>query len=159
MVETGFGKGMGRGESPRSRFDDWKALGSLPSVALSSFQMDESYGGHGCWANVSWDLVCGCRLGCGGRSRGLSSGLSGGSRVGKLSVSCGEDGPVASRQFVGGGDVANRGMQPDGVVVGDVSGDQSLGVLRSERRAWSDGFGLEGLVPAVQLAVGLWVVR
>ena len=128
-VKTGFEEGIGRSESPRSRLDAWKALGSLPSVALSSFQMDRSYEGQGCWANDLWDLVCGCRFGCGGDSRGLSSGLSCASCGGELLVWhrpigwYGEDGQVTSSEFIGGCDVSNRGVQPHGVVVLDVRGD------------------------------------
>jgi hypothetical protein len=102
-VKTGTEEGMGRGESPRSRLDVWKALGSLPSVARSSFQMNRSYGRQSCWANDSWDLVRRCPVGCGGGdSRGLSSGLSGDSGGGKFLVADGEDGHVTSSEFVGG---------------------------------------------------------
>jgi hypothetical protein len=52
-----------------------------------------------------------------------------------LVASC-EDGSFLAGEFVGWGDVADRGVKPHGVVVIDETGDQATGVLEVQGDAW-----------------------
>ena len=65
---------------------------------------------------------------------------------------------VAAFETVFGGDEADGGVQPGGVVVFDESAGDPLGVLDVERGERADGLFLEGLMEAFELAVGLGVV-
>ena len=54
-----------------------------------------------------------------------------------------------------GRDVADGGVQARGVIVVDEVAGDALGILQIQRRQRPDGLVLEGLVKALQLAVGL----
>src|SRR5215211_2400658 len=96
-----------------------------------------------------------CRLlvgdGAPGATR-LSSGL-------ELGVTGGPDRGRPAGEDVGRGHVADRAVQADGVVVVDPAGDEGAGVVESGGLTGADRVGLDGLVPALDLAVGLRVVR
>ena len=59
-----------------------------------------------------------------------------------LVASC-EDGSFLAGEFVGWGDVADRGVKPHGVVVIDETGDQATSVLEVQGDTWADALGFE----------------
>ena len=75
--------------------------------------------------------------------------------LGQFAIACGEDLLVAAVELVLGRDVADGAVQADGVVMGDVIGDDAAGVVERQRHLDADAIALEGFVPAFDLAVGL----
>ena len=70
--------------------------------------------------------------------------------LGEFAVAGGEDLLFPSCEFVGGGDVADGAVEPDGVVVFDVVVDDPASVVEAERGLRSDAFGLECFVIAFE---------
>ena len=58
-------------------------------------------------------------------------------------------------EVVGRGQIVESGMKPLVVVLIDVGLDDCLGLFKSPQRLRSDAFGLEGLMEAFDLSVGL----
>jgi len=56
-----------------------------------------------------------------------------------------------------GGDIPESAVQPDGLVMLDVTFDQAAGILERERATGTKAFGFQGLLPAFDLAVRLRV--
>jgi hypothetical protein len=73
----------------------------------------------------------------------------------ELAVPFGEDRRGATGQLIRRGDVADRTMQADVVVMGHELRDQSPRVLQAQRRLDPDAFALEGLMPPLDLPVAL----
>lgn len=59
-----------------------------------------------------------------------------------LVASC-EDSRLPAGEFVGWGDVADRGVKPHGVVVFDEAGYQATGVLEVQGDSWADAMGFK----------------
>src|SRR4051812_5810966 len=74
-------------------------------------------------------------------------------------IALGPDRGPACGEEVGRRDVADRAVEPDGVVVLHESGDDSTRLVERRRLAGADGIGLDGLVVALELAVRLRAVR
>src|SRR5215208_16201 len=85
-----------------------------------------------------------------------AAGLAGGLELG---VALGPDRLGAAGEGVGRGDVPDGAVETDGVVVLDPAADEGAGLVEGVGLAGSDRVGLDGLVPALDLAVGLRVVR
>ena len=77
---------------------------------------------------------------------------------GKFGLALGLDGLVLAGEAAHGGDVSDGTVQPDFVVVGDITGDElvGLGFCLGLRRAEAFVFGCAE--PAFHFAVGLWIV-
>ena len=82
--------------------------------------------------------------------------LAGGFQPG---IALGPDGGSAAGELIGRGDVADRAVQPDGVVVLDPAGHQRARLVERLGLTRPNSIGLEGLVSAFDLAVRLRVVR
>src|SRR5262245_24277151 len=96
-----------------------------------------------------------CRL-LVGSSTSRSAGLTGRSELG---VARRPDSGGTAGEDVGGCHVADRAVQADRVVVLDPAGNEGAGVVEGLGLAGSDRVALDGLVPALDLAVRLRVVR
>src|SRR5678815_1120164 len=77
----------------------------------------------------------------------------------ELAIARGTDLVAATGEEVGRGDVADRAVQADRVVVLDELGDECARLVEGARGTRSDRVGLDGLVVALQLPVRLRVVR
>jgi len=75
-----------------------------------------------------------------------------------LAIAFLEDDLFQALQLVGGGDVSDRGMQPDRVVVRDKSCDSAPGFILNARAGRANALALKTAMPALQCAVGLGVV-
>ena len=78
--------------------------------------------------------------------------------VGEFAIAGVMDHSVLAVEFVLGCDVANGTVQPRGVVVGSVIGNDSAGVVERQRHFDADAIAFEGLVPAFDLSVRLGIV-
>src|SRR5688572_8623682 len=93
-------------------------------------------------------------------SRGLLARLgaaSDASDAGEVepTIALGPDRGRAAGEEVGRGDVADRAVQTDGVVVLDPARDEGTRLVDVGGLTGADRVGLDGLVPALDLAVGL----
>src|SRR3990172_8708610 len=73
----------------------------------------------------------------------------------ELAIALGPDFLLAAFEHGLGRDVAQGAVQPDGVVMLDVTRDQAAGILERKRATRTKAFGFEGLMPAFDLAVRL----
>jgi hypothetical protein len=80
----------------------------------------------------------------------LSSGL-------ESAVAVGEDEGLTAGEFVAGRDVADGTVVSSGDVVLDEVGGDAARLVDCRGRCGSQGRGLEGLVPALELPVGLGI--
>ena len=69
-----------------------------------------------------------------------------------------EDRFLSPGQLVGGRDVADGAVQPDGIVMLDIPGDGLAGLFQRQGCFRPDTFVLEASVPAFQLAVALGII-
>lgn len=77
---------------------------------------------------------------------------------GELATAVGMDGRCSAFEHGVRGDVADGAVQAARVVVDDEDADDAAGIVQRQRRLAADGLGLEGLVEALLLAVGLGIV-
>ena len=68
------------------------------------------------------------------------AGLSG---LEEFLVASGKDGLFFTGEFVGRGDIANRGVKAHRVIVFDEAADQATGLLEVQGDAWADAIGFE----------------
>jgi hypothetical protein len=79
--------------------------------------------------------------------------------LGQFAVASGEDFLVPAIEFVLGCEVVYRGVQADVVVINGVIVDDALSFFERKGHGDPDAFALEGLVPALDFAIGLGIVR
>ena len=70
-----------------------------------------------------------------------------------------KDGLLFASKFVRRGDVTDGTVESDLVVVVHELCNDPLGILQTQRRARSNAVRFEGLMPSLDLAVALWVIR
>src|SRR4051812_34051488 len=97
---------------------------------------------------------CGSRLGMEVAARGAAS--PGGIELPITSI---EDLLVAALEPGLRRHVADRAVQPHGIVVLDIPSRHAQAVLEGEGHARSKAFRFEGMVPAFELPIRLWIVR
>ena len=66
-----------------------------------------------------------------------------------------EDEFLLAGQFIFGGDIANRAVQSDIIIVAHKVFDNSAGIIEGEGCLGADTFAFDGFVPTFQLAVAL----
>jgi hypothetical protein len=79
-------------------------------------------------------------------------------RLGQFAVAVVGDFLGAAVEFVLGRNVADGGMQADGVVMDDVVGDDAAGIAERQGHENADALALDGFVPAFDFAVGLRII-
>ena len=70
-----------------------------------------------------------------------------------------KDGAMPVGKTVGRGDIAERAVETDLVVVVDEGTGDSFGVFEAQRCLWADGLLLEGTMEALDFAVALRIMR
>ena len=106
------------------------------------------------------------QLGCSDSGLAVQSGLTGSvallfppfSGGIEFAIACGEDLLLATFELVLGRDVADGGVEADGVVVFDELAHDPPGVFRGQWRPRTDTLFLEDAMPTLDLAVALRVV-
>ena len=73
----------------------------------------------------------------------VAVGLAGFSGLEELLVTSGKDGRLFTGEFVGWGDVADRGVKPHGVVVFEEAGSPAMCVLEVQGNPWADAIVLK----------------
>lgn len=76
----------------------------------------------------------------------------------QFAIALGEDGSVASFEFVLGGDIADGAVQADGVVVVHVIGHNASRIFQGQGYVDADTTTFQGAVPAFQFTVALGMV-
>ena len=74
-------------------------------------------------------------------------------------ITLAEDGVVTVGEAIVGSDVAEGAVEADLVVVGDEGGGDAPGVVKVQRRLWSNRLFFEGAVKAFDLTVALRIMR